>query len=317
MTTHAPIRPPWRFRLLALLGFFGAAPLIWFLPVRRRAPFLAQQTGQALVLGLVLAGILLINVVLFLAVSYLLVFDRGFYEGWPVERVVLDIEGTMQLLWGIAWLIGVAKALAGSTSGIPYLTRLRDSPTAVRCGLIACVAMIAFLGVVALLVGRAADAADNELHPAMAYMLYDDLDWVPPWVFELGFYPIARAVEAKWGPGNAVVVPFTKEALDMALAHGAFVFLSSHGTEDGLYTRDRWFKPEDIARIEKGPDLRYVYITGCDSGNHAKAWEDAMAPAKVITFNRLSAVVEHIFWLWFRGPGAVRELASFEAGHAQ
>ncbi len=308
------LRAPWAHRLIAVACFFGAAPIVWISPWRRRAPLIERHCSQALALFLALALILVINTLLFLLVSYLLVFNRTMYETQPVERIAVDIQGTLLLLWGVAWMIGAGKALLGSSRGIPYLTRLRDSHIAVRAGFAVTLVGYALILVIAGIATHASMLAQNDLRPARAYMLFDDLDWVPQWIFELGFYRIARSAASEWGPDASVVAPFTVDALDTALAHGSFVFLSSHGTDTGLYTRDRWFTPEDAAALTKGPRLQYVYITGCDSGAQARAWEEALAPARVVTFNRLSAVAEHVYWLWFQGPAVIRTLAANRVG---
>jgi len=75
-----------------------------------------------------------------------------------------------------------------------------------------------------------------------------------------------------------------------------------------LYTADFKVSPGNAARYGTGKDLRFVYITGCDSGAQAEAWERQLAPAEVVTFNRLSAWLEHIYWLLFRGADAIRRL---------
>jgi hypothetical protein len=51
-----------------------------------------------------------------------------------------------------------------------------------------------------------------------------------------------------------------------------------------------------------------VYNSACDSGSKAGEWEQALAPAEVRTFGRLSAVIEHLLWLWSEGPRRVREM---------
>ena len=61
--------------------------------------------------------------------------------------------------------------------------------------------------------------------------------------------------------------------------------------------------------------LEFVYLTGCDSGAQETAWKNAFAPARVVTYNRLTSVFEHIWWLWVRAPRVVRGLAAAsEAG---
>jgi uncharacterized Tic20 family protein len=304
----AATRPAWGVRILALLAYLGLAPVIWALPARQRDSFLGRQCAQSLVLFLTLGIITVVNAVLFLIASYLLVFHRVFYETQPVERVIFDIMGVLLLLWLVAWLIGVVKALCGSMGGIPYLTRLRHKPAAVYLGVAAVLAFYALIATLATAVAQARSLSEHRPQPAQAYMLFDDIGWVPHWVFELGFSRVAKAARAQWGEESVVVTPFTLEALDIALAHGTFVFLSSHGTEQGLYTQERWFTPEDAEALGRGSNLQYVYITGCDSGLQARGWEAALAPAQVQTFNRLSAVAEHVYWLWFRGPGVIRDL---------
>jgi hypothetical protein len=60
--------------------------------------------------------------------------------------------------------------------------------------------------------------------------------------------------------------------------------------------------------LEVGEDLRFVYNSSCDGGRKAEAWGRALAPAEVRTFDRLSAVAEHVLWLWSEAPRRVREM---------
>jgi hypothetical protein len=60
--------------------------------------------------------------------------------------------------------------------------------------------------------------------------------------------------------------------------------------------------------LAPGEDLQFVYVTACDGGSKAAEWEQALAPAEVRTFGRLSAVLEHLLWLWSDGPRRVREM---------
>ena len=57
-----------------------------------------------------------------------------------------------------------------------------------------------------------------------------------------------------------------------------------------------------------GKDLRYVYISACNGGQKATEWEQRFAPAKVVTFDRLSAAMEHLWWLWFDAPERLKEI---------
>ena len=149
----------------------------------------------------------------------------------------------------------------------------------------------------------------------------------------LGFYRVSLAAQARWGPGSVVVAPLDKHHLRLALRHGRFVFLACHGRAGEITTPGFRTTPPPLAEagataarglcvanidgdhrygrwtlLEAGQDLRFVYNSACDSGSKAGAWEQALAPAEVRTFDRLSAVIEHLLWLWSDGPRRVREM---------
>ena len=69
----------------------------------------------------------------------------------------------------------------------------------------------------------------------------------------------------------------------------------------------RWEPNEQLAELV-GPRLRLIYLTACDGGQKATQWEEVFAPAHVISFDRLSAVLEHVYWLWRAGPSEIRAL---------
>ena len=147
--------------------------------------------------------------------------------------------------------------------------------------------------------------------PAACYMLYDDHDFLghrwPSWIFELGFWRVARAAEARWGPGSVVVAPLTPSNLRQALEHGRFLFLATHGSGGQVRLDDWTFGPEAVG--SHGEDLKLVYITACEAGLKRDDWRHSLEGAQVFTFPRLSLVNEHVYWLWVRGPRCVAALA--------
>jgi hypothetical protein len=79
------------------------------------------------------------------------------------------------------------------------------------------------------------------------------------------------------------------------------IFLSDNPNDD--------YSPEDVKQGGGvGPNLQFVYITGCNAGSLENQWTQSLAPAKVLLFNRISWIPEHMYWLWFEGPKAVSEL---------
>jgi hypothetical protein len=129
-----------------------------------------------------------------------------------------------------------------------------------------------------------------------------------------------------------------KQTLREALAHGKVLILATHGDNGYACT---YYAPEklgvgppDAGAIDdrKSPrflrmsvfdadnkpgawenvavngDLRLVYVFGCNAGTKAPAWEEHLAPAQVITYNRESTVFDHGLWFAFAGPTQVKWL---------
>jgi hypothetical protein len=157
-------------------------------------------------------------------------------------------------------------------------------------------------------------------------MLYEDINYypiptigtvtygVPAWFFPIGFYPIAETSAARWGDDSITVEPLTRENLTDAFQNGKLVFVASHGGKDeGTISlpdapNDN-YGPADITQGGgAGPQLQFVYIASCYAGNLKNKWIQSLAPAKLILFERVSWIPEHVYWLWFKGPKIVSEL---------
>ena len=300
--------PPWAERLAAGLGYFGLAPLLGATRLRKDSPYVDFHHGQALAVWLVALVILGLYIVFSLFLSWLLVFQRDWYEGTWVEPTLLAFVRRAFLCWLVVVGFSVFWALRGSWAPVPLLGLLAQYGWARRVASVGTIALLIVGVITASASVHAAALTRNSPAPADAYLLYDDMGFVPHWAFDLGFYPIARAAIDKWGADSVVVAPLTPDALAQAFRHGRFVFVLSHGTDQGLYTRDFRIAPYRAAPLGTGDQLQYVYLTGCDNGAIAAEWEQVLAPAHVVTYNRLSAWIEHIYWLLFKGAGVVRGL---------
>lgn len=300
--------PGWKSRLLAASFYCGSAPVLGYLRARREDAYASHHYKQALSVLLVLLVILVLEILVWLVISYVLVFHREYYEGTRFESTLFMIVRRLFLCWLVVWAFSIAWALLGSWGSVPLIGRLARFRFPMNLSLVGCTAVTVVLAVIFSATVHATILTRHDEAPAKVYMLYDDVQRYPRWVFNLGFYFISRASVDRWGPGSVVVAPLTKEDLARALVEGKFIFLSSHGTKDGLITRDFRIRPEEAAPFGIGEDLQFVYITGCDSGTLVKQWKRTFAPAEVVTFDRLSAVLEHVYWLYFRGVRKVREL---------
>jgi hypothetical protein len=308
MESDEPI-PPRPIRLLAASFYCGTAPFLGYLKSRKDNNYADLHYNQALCIHAILLAIVLLYSAVSVTLSLILVFRRDWYEGTALEPTALMVVRRAFLCWLVVWAFATWWAFRGSWRPFPLFGRLAKYRIVMLGSLAGHTALVIAAGVALAMTLQASTLTRGEGAPAQAYLLYDDMDLLPHWLFDLGFYPIAKVSIEKWGEDSVVVAPLTKQALASALTEGSFVFVLSHGTDAGLHTRHFKIRPEDAAPDGTGGGLQLVYLTGCDSGALAKEWEEAFAPAKVITFDRLSAWLEHIYWLLFQGADEVRALS--------
>jgi len=241
-------------------------------------------------------------------VSMLMVHFRAFYDQYHPEPHLMSALRKLFLCWLVFWVYGTALAVYGSDRELPVAGWLARKPRCLLSAMLCFVVLYAaILGTVPLAM-HAASLARADIAPGKAYMLYEDIDRFPRWVFTLGFYPIARTATQRWGPGSVVAHKLSRDAIRRALQEGHFVFIGSHGRATGLLLEDGYVTPEEVKAMGARASLQFVYLTSCDSGAQRDAWEQAFAPAKVVTYDRLTAVLEHAWWLFFKGPEVIRSL---------
>lgn len=334
-----PVRPGWKDRLVATAFYLGLAPLLRLFRSRRDDPFVQHHAAQALATTFVFLAVLLGSCLYGLGLSYLLVYRRDLYErlpallGWdaPVRDVLLFAP--VFLGWLLTWLGGLLLALFGSRRTLPLIGWLARNPLLLRLAFAGNASLLAAAALTIPLALHASSLTRDDDEPAAAYLLYDDMRVIPRWVMNLGFYRVSLAAQARWGPGSVVVAPLDEHHLRLALRHGRLVVLACHGDAGEITTPGLRITPPPLAEtaattarglcvanvdddshlgqwrlLAAGQDLRFVYNSACNSGSKAGEWEQALAPAEVRTFDRLSAVVEHLLWLWSDGPRLVREM---------
>jgi len=304
MSTPPPT--PIQTRLVALAFYLGAAPLCTWSPRVRANPVLHHHQRQALALQLCFGLVLLLFILGVLLVSWLMVNDRWWYEEVKIESWILSITRKFFLAWAVFWGFAATAALRADQWEMPILARIAKRPRLLSATAIALIATYATLLLAAGVAAHASSITRSDPAPGRVYMVYDDLDQYPRWLFALGFYRMANAADAKWGRGSAVLLKLTPENINRALREGTLVFIGSHGMDDGLLIPGgAFYTAADLPPEGPGPNLRYLYMAGCDQ---PAAWQSALAPAQVVSFDRLTAVVEHINWLWFQGPRILRQL---------
>lgn len=297
-------------RLFAFGGYAGFAPACYLWRGRLVRPFVKRHCEQALVLFLVLILIGLLFLVCAAVLSYAVVHKRELYEGTSLEGWLLTIFRWFVLAWLVFWAYGAGSALLGTFWELPGITFLAWRPRIVAAGAACQIATYVLVMVLAAVAARASSLARSDTGPAQVYLLYEDVDRYPRCLFTLTFYPAIRAGLDAFGNDSVAVLKLTRESLTTALEQGRFVFIGSHGKASGMLLDRQWFPPEEAAALPKGKHLSFVYLSGCDSGVQVDAWRAAFAPAEVVTHNRLTALIEHVWWLWFDAPGILRRLAT-------
>jgi uncharacterized membrane protein len=327
-------------RLWAAAFYLGLAPLAAWSGRSREDAFVRHHAGQALALLLVAAAAVVLGLLVSLGWAWVIVRHREVVEALP-RGFDWAVSGMFLLCLGLPWLAGLLLALAGSARRLPLAGRLAGRPRIRRIAFLVNCGLWALAG---LLIGLATHAAAlcRTEGPAPVCVLYDDMEVAPRWLFQLGAYRMARAARERWGEGSVAVVPLDKANLGMALRHARVVVLLCHG-QDGCIIKDNLVVhasplplPDSLASersrpmrcrvcvdegqdgqndrytdvLAVGEDLRLVYITACDGGKHADRWQEALRPAEVVAFDRLSAMLEHVWWLWFVAPERLPSLAA-------
>jgi len=301
------VPPPVTLRLKACACYAGLY-LLALGANRNSSPYLLVHRNQSLALFAVLFLFGMAALALIGALSYAIVFYREWMENFPVESSAISICRKILLVWMVFWGYAVVGALRGVQVPVPCLGALRERPWARAMGLFASQVLLAAMIAVFLLNMRAQMLLQQGSAETRVHLMYENLNRFPVWMFRAAFYPVIVAASERWGKGSAVLRPVSEAAIRDALSEGVFVFIGSHGTERGLLLEGGCFSPRDVPAPGTEFRLRYVYLAGCDSGAQRFAWEEALAPAEVKTYDRMTPVVEHLWWLWTHGPEVIRRL---------
>lgn len=295
-------------RIRGALLYAGFALPYSMVPEEKQSSYMRLHCRQALALAAVFALIFFVLIVLILLLSYGMVFHRELMEQWPTEAWLLSLGRKLLIAWAVFWGHGLVQALRGSASPTPYLHGLARRPCIRSFGRIMLLFFLISGVLLSLLTVNAECHVGSHLESAHVFIVYDDLGRFPRSLFSLAVYPIARAATQRWGMDSVALLPLSAGAIQNALVRGRFIVIASHGTARGLLVEEGYYTPEDVPAPGSNPNLSYVYLAGCDSGAQRQAWEKALHPATVKTYDRMTPVFEHVWWFWTQGPAIVRAL---------
>lgn len=302
-------RPDWGRRAAALVSYLGLGPIVYYPLKRGEDSYSKFHIAQAAALWFVfwvLFGAFLVGAGV---MSYMLVFQRDIYQGALHERTFLNFFRRSVLVWAVFLAFGAGSALMGRSFELPVVSFLAQRHRIVGVSLAIQGLVLLLLSTLCPYVAYTAASVRGDQGAADVVLLYEDVDRYPRWLFTSAYYPLTRAAQERFGAENVAVRKLSQESLAEAVRSARFVFVGSHGKAEGLLLDNKWFPPDGVAAMHKSDRLEFVYLASCDSGAQADAWRAAFAPAEVVTYDRLTAVAEHVWWLWTEGPRRVKALS--------
>jgi len=258
-------------------------------------------------------------IALFIWVIGLISFAKYSPQSLETETFILPSIIFVLLFGLILWLIHVIGSLFGKNIKIFFVSKLNQVGRMLSVSYFIHISFLLMILIAVLISVHSLNMSINPQKPAKGYMLYDDMGFVPKWVFTLGFYRVQLAAQSKWGVGNVSIEPISHESLKEALSNASFIFLAVHGY--GSYgeeyaghfrfyneTHDKvfFYGPDQIKSIGVGKNLKFVYLAACYGGSLEKEWSEVFNPAKIKSFNRISVYPEHIYWLWIKLPNILK-----------
>lgn len=307
-------------RLLSVLCYLGLAPQFRLLEINSANSDVLKHHIRN---GLILSTILLLSIVFCIVIlfsEYLIEYHM------PLELIIVQLvfitSAIPTLFWGLLTIFGIFQALRGSTMPIPVVSQLSRIKgieiLSIFCGLLLQLAMI--------LPVRANYLVRSPSDPASVYILYETTDYlqlkhekywyytVPRWLIVTEFYRISESAVHRWGAGSVAIEPLTEANLTTAFQEGRLVVVTAHGgyiPGTISYSRNpkEYYAPEDIKENGGiGPNLQFVYITGCNVGDQEDAWKKSLKGVELVVFDRISFEQEHFLWYIFSGPRVVSNL---------
>ena len=295
------------FRIFILtICYLGFAPILCIFPSNRRNNFLYLHIRQSIILWSWLFIISLIIAGFVALLSFLVIYFPDFYQNWDIELWFISITRKIFLCWVVFLIFGFGSTLWNSTNLLPFIISwmrnkwLLGFSKFINTLLIIMLSFICFINVYAYFL-----LYPRENVPKV-YVLYDNLDYLPQCIFNLGFFRIITTGCHVYGKGGVALRVIDKESFAESLKNAEIVFVASHGMEEGMLSRKGIIKPEDVQKMEVNKNLKFVYLSACKSGAQREVWERVLNPAKVLTYKRMTATFEHAWWFWKHAPKVIQ-----------
>ncbi len=292
--------------LLLVICYLGFAPVVGVIKGKDEDDFFYLHIRQSIILWTWLVLISLCISGFILVLTFLVLHFPDFYQNWDIELWFISISRKIFLCWSVFLLFGLGSALYGSTRLLPFITFWMNKKWLFLFSKI----INMFLIISLIFICSVNIYVYYLLHPRenapKVYVLYDNLDYLPQWIFNIAFFPIINTGCSIYGKGGVALRVIDKESFAESLKSAEIIFVASHGMEEGMLSRRGVIKPEDIQKMEVNKNLKFVYLSACKTGAQKEVWEKAFRYAKVLTYKRMTATFEHAWWFWKYGPKVIR-----------
>lgn len=317
-------------RALGISCYFGYAPFLWLRGIEHQQnthlyKHYRYSLTVSLLFFLILVATAITDALGYFYATRILNPAPDQFDSLAIFVAIFDWIGNIIFLtWILTWFIGLVSALRGRTPHLPFFSSLTQNPFWLKLSL---TWSFAFRAGLILLVFIAVHGSLLTAHPnptPQAYILYTTGGYIPTeqlwasytpprWTFSLFFYPIVAAATNHFGKGSVVIAPLNETSFKEAIHNGKFLFVASHGGRDAgsfSYAFDPYggMLPSNLQPGDAGSQLRYVYFAACYAGYLESEWRQALAPAEVQTYARISYVEEHFIWVWLKGAKVIQDM---------
>jgi len=233
--------------------------------------------------------------------------------------IILDCKNEIYLLYSeiYPWLITVLPVLCGVYIIVdllhPFVRVRRKIDAIFRKRRILCIVLNTVVGTLAglLLVNTIATlivSSPQNNKPSKITILYDTGSMNRFAVRELATPLILEAGIKK---SDFSVLPLSANSLVESVRQATYLIVLSHGDDGKAYSTHplKSYEYSLFERIKK-ENLRLAYFSACYLGvkGYREKWRQAMKPAKIILYDRESAMLEHGIWLVFKAKGEMERV---------
>jgi hypothetical protein len=296
-------------RILCAFLYMGVAPVAFLLRFHHKSDFTSHHMRHALSSSFIMHVVFLIFFILGVLLSFLGIHRADIYYKIriPIIYWSLFIITFSALLF--LTTISLIYAIRGKSTKVLILRRISQKAWLPASMLSIFFASSAFLLLLTFLSCYSLSITPQSNNEAKVYMLYDDADFYPRWVFTLGFLPITVKASNDLGPNSMCVCELTNETFKQAFSKGKFIVVATHGGGPGMiYANRQLYKAKDAYIASDGNRPHFIYLTACSLAKDDDSWNRAFSKTEIVSFNRRSAVLEHIWWLYFEGPDKLKSI---------